>query len=73
MMEKIGTRLNHYVDFQNCKTNTSLILFFNTIFKHFVNLNTAQGKLLLSGANNVMKRQEEDDRMGSGRIMTFYR
>ena len=65
--------------FQNCKTNTALILFFffffcffNTIFKYFVNFNTTQGQLLLGGADSVMKRQEEDDRMESWRILTFY-
>ena len=47
--------------------------FFYRIFQHFVNLNTTQWQLLRSGANNVMKRQEEDDRMKSGRIMTFNR
>ena len=30
-------------------------------------------QLLLSGANDVMKSQNEDDRMKSGRIMTFNR
>ena len=80
MMEEIETRVNHPDDFENCKTNTSLFClfifyfsFYDRIFKHFVNLNTAQGQQLLSGANNVIKRQEEDDRMESGRIMTFCR
>ena len=43
------------------------------IFQHFVNLNTTQGQLLPSRANNLIKRQEEDDRRKSGRIMTFNR
>ena len=49
MMEDIGTRVHRPDDFQNCETNTSLILFFffflsnDRIFKHFLNLNTSQG------------------------------
>ena len=57
----------------NISSSFFLSLFFNRIFEHFVNFNIAKGQILLSGADSVMKRQEEVDRMESGRTMIFYR
>ena len=51
--------------FQNCETNTSLILFFIFFYFYMIeSLNTRKleyitRQLLLSGANDVMKSQEE--------------